>query len=206
MATAVKGCFSMVFRNASQRNRRSGRRYRRLGHGRSWAASDTSPACLLASRTARLKSVFGGSDISMLRGCERLSTFVLDFSAFFAAFLAAFTAFLATFAAFFALLVFLAIFAVLQLWLRDRGPHCASVKDPRFLKSRFFSLNHFRLWLRISRHQDRGPGAPDQPAFNAARWSPGNGDVGASRPSLIFYSSPFCPAKVILSKACTYTV
>ena len=50
--------------------------------------------------------------------CERLSTFVLDFSAFFAAFLA-------TFAAFFALLVFLAIFAVLQLWLRDGGPHCA---------------------------------------------------------------------------------
>ena len=61
----------------------------------------------------------------MLPGCERLSTFVLDFSAFFAAFLAAFAAFLATFAAFLALLVFLAIFAVLQLWLRDRGPHCA---------------------------------------------------------------------------------
>jgi hypothetical protein len=46
--------------------------------------------------------------------------------------LAAFAAFLATFAAFFALLVFLAIFAVLQLWLRDRGPHVHESRTPDF--------------------------------------------------------------------------
>jgi len=82
MATAVKCCFSMVFRNALSKEPAVREALSTAWPWRSWAASDTSPACFLASRTARLKSVFGGSDISMLPGCERLSTFVSDFSAF----------------------------------------------------------------------------------------------------------------------------
>jgi hypothetical protein len=79
----------------------------------------------------------------MLPGCERLSTFVLDFSAFFAAFLATFAAFLATFAAFLALLVFLAIFAVLQLWLRESWAALRMSQGPPIFKEPFFLIESF---------------------------------------------------------------
>ena len=107
------------------------------------------------SWTARLTSVFGGSEISMLRGCGRLSTFVLDFSAFLPP-------------------SWRLLLPSLHSWfswpfLRSSNCDCEIVgrtvydQGPPIFKEPFFSLNRFCLWLRISRHQDEGFGALDQP-------------------------------------------
>ena len=116
-------------------------------------------------------------------GCERLSTFVLDFSAFFAAFLAAF-------AAFFALLAFLAIWCGPRIVVARSWAALCMSQGPPIFKEPFFSLNHFLLWLRISRHQDEGL-ALSPTGFRSTVAPPPQGENAASNGKCSGLRQPF---------------
>jgi hypothetical protein len=107
----------------------------------------------------------------------------LDFSAFFAAFLAAF-------AAFFALLVFLAIWCGPRIVVARSWAALCMSQGPPIFKEPFFSLNHFLLWLRISRHQDESL-ALSPTGFRSTVAPPPQGENAASNGKCSGLRQPF---------------